>query len=168
MEARLFTLALAHFSFLLNLIYAHAPESGISGLLLLFNLDCYLSHETRNLLVTVWYRLSLTDTFSQHWIPVHVQKKKCFWLTDWLIPDWSLKCFPSVFFFKLLLGKFQTYPKIERIMIHHVPNTWLQSLTIHDPSSYIHPQMPVPHYFKENPSFGSQYFNIYLWERMTV
>ena len=116
-----------------------------------------------------------SDTISLSLTPSHstgsqfmFRKKKCFWLTDWLIPDWSLKCFPSVFFFKLLLGKFQTYPKIERIMIHHVPNTWLQSLTIHDPSSYIHPQMPVPHYFKENPSFGSQYFNIYLWERMTV
>lgn len=39
MEARLLIPALTYFSFLLNIIYAHAPECDISGLLLLFNLN---------------------------------------------------------------------------------------------------------------------------------
>ena len=69
--------------------------------------------------MTVWYRFSLSDTFSQLGSQFMFRKKSFF---DWQT-DWSLKCFPSVFFFKLLLGKFQTYAKIERIMIHHVSNS---------------------------------------------
>lgn len=92
------------------------------------------------------------------YIPGPVQIQQMVFLMDWS------RYFPAVCFFSLLLGKFQTYAKIETLISFHVWDTKLQYLTVHDQSVLLHsPPSVHPVLFWRKSLAPDHFIHRYCW-----